>query len=136
MADSESKSLQAREKTEVSRPAEQLKAGLVFSPAIDIFETEKEITLLADMPGVKAKDLNIDLKENVLTLSGEVQTPEGESEVDVLREYRTGRYFREFTLSQLIDQSKINAELKDGVLHLKLPKVEKATPRKIAVKSS
>jgi HSP20 family protein len=136
MAESESKSLQAREKAELATPAEQLKAGPVFSPAIDIFETEKEITLLADMPGVKASNLSIDLKENVLTLSGEVEAPEGPDEVDVLREYRTGRYFREFSLSQLIDQAKIDAELKEGVLKLKLPKVEKATPRKITVKSS
>ena len=136
MAESESKSLQAREKAELATPAEQLKAGPVFSPAIDIFETEKEITLLADMPGVKANNLSIDLKENVLTLSGEVEAPEGPDEVDVLREYRTGRYFREFSLSQLIDQAKIDAELKEGVLKLKLPKVEKATPRKITVKSS
>ena len=90
MAESESKSLQAREKAELATPAEQLKAGPVFSPAIDIFETEKEITLLADMPGVKASNLSIDLKENVLTLSGEVEAPEGPDEVDVLREYRTG----------------------------------------------
>lgn len=135
MADSERKSLQAREKAELASQAEQLKAGPVFSPAIDIFETVKEITLLADMPGVKPSNLSIDLKENVLTLSGEVEVPEGPDEVNVLREYRTGRYFREFSLSQLIDQSKIDAELRDGVLYLKLPKVEKATPRKIAVKS-
>jgi HSP20 family protein len=135
MADSERKSLQAREKAELASQAEQLKAGPVFSPAIDIFETEREITLLADMPGVKPSNLSIDLKENVLTLSGEVEAPEGPDEVDVLREYRTGRYFREFSLSQLIDQFKIDAELRDGVLYLKLPKVEKATPRKIAVKS-
>ena len=136
MADSESKSLQAREKAEVATPAEQLKAGLVFSPAIDIFETDKEITLLADMPGVRAGNLTVDLKENVLSLNGEVQAPEGPNEVDLFREYRTGSYFREFSLSQVIDQSKIDAELKDGVLKLRLPKVEKATPRKIAVKTS
>jgi len=135
MVESESKSLQAREKAEVASPAEQLKAGPVFSPSIDIFETDKEITLLADMPGVKANNLSIDLRENVLTLSGEVEAPEGPDEVDILREYRTGSYLREFSLSQLIDQTKIDAELKDGVLHLKLPKVEKATPRKITVKS-
>jgi len=136
MADSESKSLQAKEKAAVASPAEQLKAGLVFSPAIDIFETDKEITLLADMPGVQASHLNIDLKESVLSLTGEVEAPEGPNEVDLLREYRTGRFFREFTLSQVVDQSKIDAELKDGVLHLRLPKVEKAAPRKIAVKTS
>jgi len=136
MSDSESKSLQAKEKAEVATPAEPLKAGLVFSPAIDIFETDKEITLLADMPGVKANRLTIDLKDSVLSLTGEVDTPEGPNEVDLLREYRTGRYFREFSLSQVVDQSKIDAELKDGVLHLRLPKVEKATPRKISVKAS
>jgi len=136
MSDSESKSLQAKEKAAVASPAEQLKPGLVFSPAIDIFETEKEITLLADMPGVKAGNLNIDLKENVLSLTGDVEDPQGPNEVDLLREYRTGRFYREFSLSQVVDQSKIDAELKDGVLHLRLPKVEKATPRKIVVKAS
>lgn len=136
MTDSESKALQAKEKAAVPGPAEQLKPGLVFSPAIDIFETEKEITLLADMPGVKSSHLSIDLKENVLSLAGDVEAPEGPNEADLLREYRTGRYFREFSLSQVVDQSKIDAELKDGVLHLRLPKVEKATPRKIAVKTS
>ncbi|MBW2303190.1 MAG: Hsp20/alpha crystallin family protein [Deltaproteobacteria bacterium] len=135
MAETESKALQAKKKTEVTTPAEQTKPGLVFTPAVDIFETDNEITLLADMPGVKAEDLNIDLRENVLTLDGDVKTPEGENEVDVIREYRTGKYHRQFSLSQVIDQSKIEAELKDGVLRLKLPKAEAATPRKIAVKS-
>jgi len=135
MADTENKALQAKEKAEVTTPAEQTRPGLVFTPAVDIFETEKEITLLADMPGVKGGDLNIDLHENVLTLDGDVKSPEGAGEVDVIREYRTGKYYRQFTLSQGIDQSKINAELKDGVLRLRLPKVEEATPRKIAVKA-
>ncbi len=136
MADSESKSLQPREKAEVTTPGEQMRPGLVFSPAIDIFETEKEITLLADMPGVKADKLSIDLKENVLSLSGEVEPPEGPNEVDLLREYRTGKYLREFSLAQVIDQGKIEARLKDGVLTLRLPKVEKAAPRRIAIKAS
>jgi len=134
MADTETKALQAKEKAEVTTPAEQTRPGLVFTPAVDIFETDKEITLLADMPGVKAGELNIDLRENVLTLDGDVKEPEGVGEVDVIREYRTGKYYRQFTLSQVIDQAKINAELKDGVLRLRLPKVEAATPRKIAVK--
>ena len=136
MADTESKALQAKEKAEVTTPAEETRPGLVFTPAVDIFETEKEIALLADMPGVKAGDLNIDLHENVLTLDGEVNAPDGADEVDVIREYRTGKYRRQFTLSQMIDQSKIDAEMKDGVLRLRLPKIEAATPRKIAVKGS
>ena len=134
MADTE-KSLQPKEKTEVTTPAEQTKPGLVFTPAVDIFETDTEITLLADMPGVSAGDLNIDLDENVLTLDGDVESPEGDDETDIIREYRTGKYQRQFTLSQVIDQSKIDAELKEGVLRLRLPKVEAATPRKITVKA-
>ena len=116
-------------------PAEQTRPGPTFTPAVDIFETDKEITLMADMPGVKAKDLDIDLRENVLTLSGEVASPEGPNEVDVWREYQTGKYFREFSLSEVIDQAKIDAELREGVLRLRLPKVGTATPRKITVKT-
>ena len=96
----------------------------------------KTLTLLADLPGVKAEDLKIDLHDNILTLSADVQSPESPNEVGVLREYRTGKYFREFNLSEVIDQNKIEAELKDGVLQLRLPKVEAATPRKIKVKTS
>jgi HSP20 family protein len=136
MAETESKALQAKGKTEVSSPAEQTRPGRIFTPDVDIFETEKEMTLLADMPGVKAKDLSIDLNDNILTLSGDVQPAEGENESYVFREYETGKFLREFTLSDIIDQSKIEAALKDGVLRLVLPKVEKATPRKITVKST
>ncbi|HGJ64012.1 TPA: Hsp20/alpha crystallin family protein, partial [bacterium] len=70
MMASESKEIQVKEKQEITSPAEQTKSGPVFTPAVDIFETDKGITLLADMPGVSAKDLSIDLKENILTLSG------------------------------------------------------------------
>jgi len=135
MTDTDSKALQAKEKAEVAAPAEQTRPGLVFTPAVDIFETEREITLLADMPGVKSKDLNIDLRDDMLTLDGDVKPPEGTDEVDVIREFRTGKYYRQFTLSQVIDQAKIDAELKEGVLRLRLPKVEAATPRRITVKS-
>jgi HSP20 family protein len=135
MADTERKAIQAKEKAEVSSTAEQTRPGLVFTPAVDIFETDKEITLLADMPGVTSKALNIDLHENILTLDGDINSPEAADEVDVMREYRTGKYYRQFTLSQVIDQGKIDAVLKEGVLRLRLPKVETAAPRKIAVKS-
>ena len=134
MTESESKSLQAKEKKEVTTPAELTKPGLVFNPAVDIFETERELTLLADLPGVKAKNLKIDLNDNVLTLTVDETPLEGPGEKDVVREYRTGTYYRQFSLSDTIDQSKIEAVMKDGVLRLSLPKVEAATPRKIAVK--
>ena len=103
---------------------------------MDIFETEKGITLLADMPGVKVEDLNIDLRENVLTLDGDVKKPEGQNEVELFTEYRTGKYYRQFNLSEIIDQSKIEAKMTDGVLRLTLPKVEAAKPRKITIKAS
>jgi len=134
MAESDSKELKVREKQEVASPAEQTTPGLVFTPAVDIFETEKEITLLADMPGVKADDLSIDLRENTLTLSANVEPVRGADEELLLGEYESGRYYRQFTLGEVINQEKIDARLTDGVLRLSLPKVEKATPKKIAVK--
>ncbi|MBN2033213.1 MAG: Hsp20/alpha crystallin family protein [Deltaproteobacteria bacterium] len=135
MTDRESKELQAKEKTAVSTPAESTKPGPVFAPAVDILENEKELILLADIPGVNSSDLSIDLNDSVLTLFADAEPPEKPNESDIFREYRTGKYFRQFTVSEAIDQSKIEAELKDGVLHLHLPKVEAATPRKIAVKA-
>jgi HSP20 family protein len=135
MADTQSKELRVREKQEVTTPAEQTTPGLVFTPAVDIFETEKEITLLADMPGVKADNLMIDLRDNTLTLSADIAPAETANEEDLLVEYETGKYYRQFTLSGLIDQGKIDAQLNDGVLRLRLPKVEKATPKKIVVKA-
>jgi HSP20 family molecular chaperone IbpA len=129
------KALQAKDKEQVATPVEQTKPGLTFTPAVDIYETEKGLTLVADMPGVKASNLSIDLHENILSLMGEVTPPEGPEEMDLYREYQTGRYVREFTVGELIDRAKIEAQLKDGVLHLTLPKVEAATPRKIEVKA-
>lgn len=135
MASSESKALQVKDKKGVAMPSEQTRPGITFTPAVDIFETGNAIILLADMPGVKADALTIDLRENVLTLIGETPQPEGPSETPVWREYQTGRFYRQFTLSEVIDQAKIEAQMKDGVLHLVMPKVEKATPRKISVKA-
>ena len=72
MTETETKELQPKEKLEVTAPAESTKPGLVFTPAVDIFETDREIILLADLPGVKADDLNIDLRDDTLTLTGAV----------------------------------------------------------------
>ena len=135
MADTDSKSLQVKEKSELKSTAEETRSGLTFTPAVDIFETDDALTLLADMPGVTAENLNIDLREGVLALSTNLKNPESSNEVDVLREYQIGNYYRKFNLSDVIDQSKIEAELKDGVLRLILPKVQAAAPRKIEVKA-
>ncbi len=135
MSATESTALKVQDKKEIGPRPEQLKPGPTYTPAVDIFETEKEIIVLADMPGVKAKDLTIDLRDSTLTLSGDVTRPEGENEVAVLREYQTGKFLRSFTLSEVIDQSGIEATLRDGVLRLTLPKVAPAVPRKITVKT-
>jgi len=136
MADQQSKDLKVREKQEAASPAELTTPGLVFTPAIDIFETENEITMLADMPGVKADDLTIDLRDNTLTLSADIAPVDDTNEEDLLKEYETGRYYRQFTRGELINQENIDAKLNDGVLRLSLPKVEKATPKKITVKTA
>jgi HSP20 family protein len=125
------------EKSEKAVPAtvEQTRSGPVYSPAVDIFESDQSITVLADMPGVKADDLTIDLRESVLTLTGRVTPAESAKENDVLREYREGTFLRQFSLAETIDQSKIDAQLKDGVLRVELPKVAKAKPRQITVRA-
>ena len=118
-----------------SRTPEQTRPGPVYSPTVDIFEHESAITVLADMPGVKAQDLEVDLRENVLTLTGRVSSPEEAGQSYVLREYVPGTFFRQFTLGSAIEQSKIDAKLTDGVLRLELPKAERARPRQIAVRT-
>jgi HSP20 family protein len=135
MSAADTKELKVKEKQEVTSPAEQTKPGLVFTPSVDIFENDKELVLLADMPGVQANALNIDLRDNTLTLDGEVEPFEAEGEEDVLIEYEMGKYYRQFSVSEMIDQEKIDAQLKDGVLRLTLPKVEKAAPRSITVQA-
>jgi len=130
---SDSKELQVKDKQEVAAPAEQTRPGVVFTPDVDIFENDKEITLLADMPGVASEDISIDLNDNVLSITGEVKPFEEKDESDVLIEFEIGRYSRQFTLSEVVDQGKIEAKHEDGVLRLTLPKAEKAVPRQIAV---
>jgi len=99
--------LQARDKMAVAPEAEQTRPHPVFVPAVDIYESEDSLTLLADMPGVTKDGLNIDLKDNTLTIRGEVQAATDEGKTVLYREYQEGDYFRQFTLSNVIDQSKI-----------------------------
>ncbi len=114
---------------------EQTKSGPVYVPAVDIFEDNSAITLVADMPGVSPNDLRIDLHEGVLTLTGQSNATPGEAEIDVFREYRPGQFCRQFSLSDRIDQDKIEAGMTDGVLRLVLPKAEAQKPRQIKVKT-
>lgn len=134
MADA--KELQVKEKQEIAAPAEQTRPGLVFRPDVDIFERDSDIVLLADMPGVAADSVEIDLRDGVLTLTGDIRPWEGADESDILVEFEIGKYHRHFTLSDAIDQENIDAVMQDGVLRLTLPKVQKAKPRQITVKSA
>ena len=130
------KELQAKAKAEAPAKAERVRPGRVFLPAVDIFETPEALVLVADMPGVAADKVTVDLKDNHLVISGEVAPPLGGGETMAAQEYFTGDYLREFQVGSLIDQGKIEANMKDGVLRLVLPKAEKAKPRKIEVKTA
>ena len=105
-------------------------------PAVDVFEDTTGITVLADMPGVPKDQLEIKIEGDALLIEGSVQprTPEGLQAV--YAEVRVPRYRRSFTLSRELDTARIDANLKDGVLTLRIPKQAHAQPRRIAVKSS
>jgi len=130
-----------RMRSQMNRFAEELTEGLYREPTAGVFpllnvtEDKDKYYVRAELPGIKANDLDISVMGNTLSISGERKiSAEGAKEAYVLREYRTGTYFRQFTLSEVIDQGKIDAEMNDGVLRLVLPKVEPAKPRKITVK--
>lgn len=128
------KEIELKEKKQVERGAgEPTRTGPVFVPSVDIFENENGITVLADMPGVDSNNVDIDLRENTLTIYGRIERQEGEKETSVYREFNWGDYFRQFALSDIIDQGKITAKMEQGVLRLTLPKAERAKPRKIQV---
>lgn len=128
------KELQPKVKETAPVRSETTRPGKVFIPAVDIYETQDAIVVLADMPGVPSEKVTIDVKDSQLTISGEIAPPGGQGELLLVREYDTGNFFREFTLGQLVDQNRIEAAMKDGVLRLTLPKVERAKPRKIEIK--
>ena len=125
--------IQVRDKREVKSDAEQTIPGRVFSPNVDIFEDDQALTIVADMPGVPSENVSIDLRNDVLSLSGVPLVSVTEKEEHVLQEYATGKYFRQFTLSEVIDQEHIDAKLNNGVLRVTLPKVGPAKPRKIEI---
>ena len=133
MTSTDNPEMTVRDKTTMSRSAEQTRPGAVYTPDVDIFETDREITLLADIPGVKPEDLSIDLRDDVLTITGETDESRKEGQVGIINEWEAGKYYRQFTLSEMIDQAKIDAKLNGGVLRLTLPKVAKAAPRRITV---
>jgi HSP20 family protein len=126
--------LKPKVKEEAPAKGERVRPGRVFIPAVDIFETPQALVLVADMPGVAGDKVTLDLKENLLTIYGEVSPSPGK-ETLLAQEYAIWDYYREFQVGELIDKSKIGASVKNGVLTLTLPKAEKAKPRRIEVKT-
>lgn len=113
--------------------AEQTWNRMTYRPSVDIVEDKDGLTVMADMPGARREDIDIQFEKGVLTLHGRVQRRQPEDTAFLLAEYDEGDFHRTFTVSELIDASRITAEFKEGVLTLKLPKVEAARPRKIEV---
>lgn len=105
-----------------------------FSPAVNIFDQDDEITLYADMPGVSGNSIDISLDRGILHIRGRVN-PSPINGERVLEEYQVGDFVRTFSLSEDIDPNGISADLQNGVLTLRLPKSAERKPRKITVKS-
>jgi len=128
----DSKPIKPKDKKEAEASGEFTQNGPVFVPSVDIFENKEALTLVADMPGVNSEGVDIHLKDNDLTIVGRVkkEDPLGSP---VYTEYDSGDYLRRFTLSNIIEQAKIHATMKDGVLKVVMPKSEAAKPRQISV---
>ena len=102
-----------------------------ITPPVDIFETKDGLTVVADLPGVEQKALDVRVADGILTLQG--RTAHIAPGTPVEREFELLNFYRQFDLPEELDSEKIAAELKHGVLTLHLPKKEKAKPRKIDV---
>jgi HSP20 family protein len=122
-------------KHDQTETAERPGGGLVFRPHVDILERSDELTIVADVPGVKHDTIDIRFEDGVLTLQGTVAPRYGEGKKFLLSEYGIGDFHRTFQVSELVDANRITGECVDGVLTVHLPKAEKAKPRKIEVKS-
>lgn len=124
------------QKTESATAAEKIRNVKTFVPRVDIYETKESIFLIADMPGVDEKTVEVELEKNILTITGWTEDSKLRDHSLLFSEYETGDYERSFTLSDEIDREKINATVKQGVLLLELPKAEKVKPKKIAIKAA
>ncbi len=125
------KSMTVSDDRTVSREATRAQARYV-TPPVDIVETDEGLTLVADVPGLDEKSLEISVDQGVLTIEGKAVFGTG----DLLwREYAMDGYWRQFQLPESFDASRARAEVKNGVLTLHLPKAEAAKPRKIAIET-
>jgi HSP20 family protein len=125
--------LQVQQKREVESKQETTIPARVFVPATDIFETDEALTVILEMPGIDKDKVDVKVENDVLQIEGWIDFSRYEGLQPVYTEYNIGNYARSFQLSSKIDQDRISAELRDGVMTLVLPKSEKAKTRKIAV---
>nr|WP_320012832.1 Hsp20/alpha crystallin family protein [uncultured Desulfobulbus sp.] len=125
--------LKIQDKKPVPPNQESTKTENCYAPQVDIYETEEEVVVLADVPGVITENIELSLEENILTISARREAPKYLGR-QILEEYATGHYLRRFTVAETIDQDRISAQLVNGVLRVSLPKAGPAQPRKIEVK--
>jgi HSP20 family protein len=108
--------------------------GTAWSPAVDIYETDNEVVLKAELPGVDQKGIDIHVENNTLTLRGERKLEKETKQENYYRIERAyGSFLRSFTLPGTIDQERIHADYKDGVLTVQMPKREETKPKQIKV---
>ncbi|MBR0718667.1 Hsp20/alpha crystallin family protein [Bradyrhizobium liaoningense] len=129
----ESQELQVQQKREVEKKTEGTTPGRAFVPVTDIFETPEALTVVLEMPGVDRNSIEANVEDDVVTIEGRIDFSKYEGMQPVYTEYNVGHYARSFQISNKVDQSKISAQMKDGVVTIVLPKAEQAKPRKIQV---
>jgi HSP20 family protein len=125
--------LQVQQKRELEKKQEATVPARTFVPTADIFETEAALTVVLEMPGVDKGNVDISVEDGVLTVQGRLDFSKYEGMQPVYTEYNIGHYRRSFSLSSKINQDRIGAEMKDGVLTLVMPKAEDAKPRRISI---
>jgi HSP20 family molecular chaperone IbpA len=125
--------LQVQQKREVEKKQESTAPARTYLPTTDIFETQQALTVVMEMPGVDNQNVQVTVENDILSVNGRIDFSKYEGLQPVYTEYNVGHYARSFQLSSKIDQGKITADLKDGVITLTLPKAEEAKPRKITV---
>jgi HSP20 family molecular chaperone IbpA len=126
--------LQVQKKRELDKKEETTIPARLFVPTADVYETQDALTVILEMPGVEKSNVDVRVEDGVLNVEGRLDLSKYQGLQPLYTEYNVGHYSRSFQLSSKIDQSKIAAELKDGVLSLTLPKLEEARPRTIEVK--
>jgi HSP20 family protein len=130
----ETKEIQKKE-AKVQEGVERTRSGRVYIPKVDIIERKEDIVLIADMPGVDEKSVDITLEKNMLTIYGKVEPVIPEKHKLAISEYGIGDYQRVFTISDEVDREKIQATVKNGILKLVLPKAEAIKTKKISVRA-